>query len=145
MRIVVEDQNDGQEDEIIIRCKQLDDHMMALIYGLKMKKDKLCCGKDGKIFMVSLQDVFYFEGVDNKVFVYCEKVVYETKYKLYELESKFENTDFFRASKSSIINLQKIVNISPIFNGRFEALLSNQEKVIISRQYVPKLKEKLGL
>ena len=118
---------------------------MGLIYGLKMKKDKLSCSKDGKIFMISLQDIFYFEGVDNKVFVYCEKAVYETKFKLYELESRFENTDFFRASKSSIINLQKIVSISPIFNGRFEAHLMNHERVIISRQYVPKLKEKLGL
>ena len=145
MRIIVEDVPNGEEDEIIIRCKELDDQLMALIYGVKMKKNKLSCSKNGKIYMISPQDIYYFEGVDNKVFAYCEKEVYETKYKLYEIEELFEHTDFFRASKSSIINLQKMVSVAPVFNGRFEALLSNKEKVIISRQYVPKLKEKLGL
>jgi len=50
-----------------------------------------------------------------------------------------------RASKSMIINLDMIKYLSPAFGGRFEALLENDEKVIISRQYVPVLKERLGL
>ena len=52
---------------------------------------------------------------------------------------------FMRASKSMILNLDKIRHLSPAFGGRFEALLENEEKVIISRQYVPVLKERLGL
>ena len=44
-----------------------------------------------------------------------------------------------------IINLDMIKYLSPAFGGRFEALLENDEKVIISRQYVPVLKERLGL
>ncbi|MEZ3472541.1 MAG: LytTR family transcriptional regulator DNA-binding domain-containing protein, partial [Lachnospiraceae bacterium] len=31
------------------------------------------------------------------------------------------------------------------FNGRFEAFMRNGERVMISRQYVSALKEKLGL
>lgn len=50
-----------------------------------------------------------------------------------------------RASKSMVLNLNKIKHLSPAFGGRFEALLENDEKVIISRQYVPVLKERLGL
>ena len=57
----------------------------------------------------------------------------------------YAHTDFFRASKSIILNLTKIKHLSPAFNGRFEALLDNDEKVIISRQFVPELKRKLGL
>ncbi len=44
-----------------------------------------------------------------------------------------------------VLNLNKIKHLSPAFGGRFEALLENDEKVIISRQYVPGLKERLGL
>ena len=145
MKRVVEDVADGQEEEIIIRCQKLDDHLMSLIYGLKMNKEKLCCTLDGAVYMVALKDIYYFEGVDNKVFAYCAKEVYEVKYKLYEIEERYQHTDFIRASKSAIINLEQIVSVVPIFNGRFEALLKNKEKVIISRQYVPALKEKLGL
>lgn len=65
--------------------------------------------------------------------------------KLYELERRFSGTDFFRVSKSVILNLAKVRNFSPDFNGRFEALMKNGERVGISRQYVPLLKNKLGL
>jgi len=39
----------------------------------------------------------------------------------------------------------KVKSLSPAFGGRFEAVLDNGEKTIISRQYVPVLKERLGL
>lgn len=83
--------------------------------------------------------------MDNKVFAYLEKDVYETKYKLYELEDRLFRTDFFRASKSTVVNLAMVESLSPAFNGRFEACMKNGERLIISRQYVPVLKEKLGL
>ena len=71
--------------------------------------------------------------------------VYEVKEKLYELETILPVTSFIRSSKSNILNLDKIKSISPAFGGRFEAVLINEEKTIISRQYVPVLKERLGL
>lgn len=145
MKIIIEDALEGQEDEIIIRCHEVDDHILELVYGMKMNKHKISCTYKGAIYMVSPQDIYYFEAVDNKVFAYAENRVYDTKYKLYELEELFVHTDFFRASKSSIVNLAKLIRVSPIFNGRFEAVLSNNEKVIISRQYVPELKKKLGI
>lgn len=77
--------------------------------------------------------------------MYLEKDVYETKMKLYELEERFRGTDFLRVSKSVILNLSKVKSLSPAFNGRFEATMKNGEKLIISRQYVPALKEKIGL
>lgn len=101
--------------------------------------------KDGKMTLIDPKDIYYFESVDNKTFIYCMKEVYESKLKLYEIDSQFKNSSFFRASKSTILNLSKIKNISPAFNGRFEAVLKNNEKVIISRQFVPELKRKLGL
>ena len=45
----------------------------------------------------------------------------------------------------AILNLNKVKSLSPAFGGRFEAVLDNGEKTIISRQYVPVLKERLGL
>ena len=71
--------------------------------------------------------------------------VYESKFKLYELEQFLDAKTFFRANKAVIVNLNKIQSLSPAFGGRFEALLKNGYKVIISRNYVPKLKELLEL
>ena len=100
--------------------------------------------KNDAIIVLDPKEIYYFEAVDHKVFAYAEKEVYEVKAKLYEIEEDFEGTDFFRASKSSIVNLAQIKSLTPAFSGRFEALLYNGERIIISRQYVSVLKKKLG-
>lgn len=145
MKITIEDRPDGGEDEIIIRCKQIDEHLLKLVYALKAGQEKLTATKGTDIVQVMPKEIFYFEAVDNKVFLYLEKDVYETKQKLYELEERFRGTDFVRVSKSVILNLSKVKTLSPAFNGRFEATMKNGEKLIVSRAYVPVLKEKLGL
>ena len=90
---------------------------------------------------MDVSEIYYFESVENVVFAYCKDEVYETKSRLYELEEKLSMTSFMRSSKSMIINLNKIESLSPIITGRFQALLKNKELVMISRQYVGKLKE----
>lgn len=145
MKITIIEPDDGDEDEIIIRCRHLDKRLMKLIYAIKAGEDKITALHDGNYFQVAIEEIYYFEAVDNRVFMYLEKEVYETKRRLYELEKLFQDTDFFRVSKSCIMNLAKVKSLSPAFNGRLEALMRNGERVMISRQYVPILKEKLGL
>ncbi len=145
MKIVIEEINQGEEEQIIIRCNKIDDNILRMVSQLKLDQRKLAGIKDGNITMIDPANVYYFEGIDNKVFLYCKQSVYETKLKLYEIEEDYNRTNFFRASKSIILNIAKIKSISPAYSGRFEALLFNGEKVVISRQYVPELKKKLGL
>lgn len=92
-----------------------------------------------------MDDIFYFEVVDNRAFFYCRENVYESKLKLYEFEKLCKDSSFFRASKSMILNTDKIDFVAPSFSGRFEATLQNGEKVTVSRQYVSILKKKMGL
>lgn len=145
MKITIQDLPEGEEDEVIIRCRTVDEQLMRLIYGIRAGQEKLTVTKDDKLFQIQPSQIFYFEAVDNRVFAYLEQDVCETRLKLYELEKRFAGTDFFRASKSTIINLAKVKNFSPAFNGRFEACMKNGEKLIVSRQYVPVLKAKLGV
>ena len=133
MKITIINPFPDEEEEIIIKCRVLTDDINHLICKLK------------GITLLALPDIFYFEATDNKVFAYGQKNVYEVKEKLYQLEEQLVSFPFMRASKSMILNLDKIRHLSPAFGGRFEALLENEEKVIISRQYVPVLKERLGL
>lgn len=145
MKITIETPKPGAEEEIIVRCASLDEKLLQLIYSLKAERAEVIGYKEDKIVRLELKNIYYFESVDNKVFAYLGKEVYEIHKKLYELEQEFENTDFMRISKAVIVNLAKIVYIRPDLNGRFEAKLKNGEKVIISRQYVVQLKKKLGI
>ncbi|WP_167958913.1 LytTR family DNA-binding domain-containing protein [Anaerosporobacter faecicola] len=145
MKIIIEDCRADEEESITIRSKGMDEATLQLIYALKTKSQRIVGISNNKTVMVNPKDIYYFETVDNRVYIYCKENVYEIRKKLYEIEEEFKNTEFYRASKSVIINLNKIKSLSPAFNGRLEALLYNGEKVIISRQFVPALKQKLML
>lgn len=101
--------------------------------------------RESRIHRLRIPDVYYFEAVDNKVFIYGKDKVFESKQKLYELEDMSQGKKFFRASKSVIINLTKISYVRPSISGRFEAKLDNGDSVAVSRQYVSGLKKMLGL
>lgn len=94
-----------------------------------------------RIHAFNLSDVFYFEAVDERVFAYTKSQTYELKIRLYELEKAYGDQHFIRCSKSFLINLMKLESISPAMNGRFAAHMRNGETIIISRQYVPELKQ----
>lgn len=145
MKILIEEPAVGEEEQIIIRCRQMSRELLGLIDNFKSHRHTII-GLDGSdIHRIDPSQIYYFEAVDNKVFICCREKVFESKYRLYEVEDIFSNSDFLRISKSVILNLRRISFLSPGFSGRLEATLDNQEKVIISRQYVPDLKRKLML
>lgn len=143
MKIVIEEPKDGEEEQIIIKCRNMSNEILQLISNIKMQKQMIVGYDKNDIHRIEPFNIYYFEAVDNKVFIYTRERVYESKQKLYEIEEMFVESDFFRTSKSVILNIKKMKYISPAFNGRFEATLDNEEKVIISRQYVNDLKKKL--
>lgn len=145
MKITIQDIAPGEEEEIIVRCRDLDEALLRMIHELKTRRGKFTVTDNDKIRQIDAGDIYYFEAVDNKVFLYLEQDVFEVRYKLYEIEEAYANTDFFRASKSVIINLAKVEQFAPDFGGRFEAQMRNGERLMISRQYVPTLKKRLGM
>jgi DNA-binding LytR/AlgR family response regulator len=145
MKITILDLKPGEEEEIIVRCAKIDSETMKLLNAFKGNRNKMLhLFLKGSIHLMDPKEIYYFESVDDKVFAYGEKAVYETKKKLYELEEELPSF-FIRTSKSSILNLRMISSLSPMLGGRFEAKLKNGENVVISRQYVSVMKERLGV
>jgi len=87
----------------------------------------------------------YFESVDDKIFFCTKDNTYETPMRLYKIEEKLAATPFSRISKSVIANLKKVRSIKIEAHGRLLATLQSGEKLLISRQYVPEIKKKLGV
>jgi len=142
MKLFIE-QNDGyREPEIHIKCGLIDADLQHIIDEIQTLMFSLLVSKDGAISKLSLEEIFYFESVDERTFVYSQTEVYACDYKLYELEEKIGKCGFARISKSVVVNIRKIKMIKPQLNGRFEALLDNKEHLIVNRHYVSELKEK---
>ena len=145
MRIRVEQIAKGQEEEIILRCYEVSDDLQRLVHQIENLQSGLTAYRNGEIHRLSFDEVYYFEVVDGKSFLYCKDCVFESKLRLNEFEKLSAETKFLRTSKSMVLNGDKIDFIKPSLSGRFEVTLLNGEKVIVSRQYVNALKKKMGL
>ena len=144
MKIIIQEPPPGEEESIIINVSSMTDNILKAINLIK-SPDSLTVYVEGEAFMLPITNVFYVESVDLKTFVYAEKTVYQSRMKLYEIEELLKTSDFLRISKQVIVNIRKIKSVAPSGNSRFQATLKNDEKVLISRQYVPALKVRFGL
>lgn len=145
MKITIEYIKQEDEQEIIIRTLSLDDSIQNLISVINRNPSKLTGSIGNDLHIIDPNSIFYIESVDNKLFIYGDQSVYESHKTLYEFEEELKNYNFFRSSKSMILNIDKIISVRPMFDSRYEAYLKNHEKVYISRTYVSVLKQKLGL
>ena len=59
MKITIEAPKPGEEDEIIVRCTDLDERVLKLIQALRIE-DKLTGYIDDKIVKLSLKEIYYF-------------------------------------------------------------------------------------
>ena len=145
MKVTVEQIDRAREEEIIVHCH---DPGAAWVDGVReaASGQRLVCGwRENTICRLKLSEIFYFEVVDDRSFVYTQADVFEAKEKLYEFERLSTGSTLFRCSKSMILNAEKIDYVRPSLSGRFEAVLANGEKVVVSRKYVADLKRMLGV
>lgn len=140
MKVQIKHISDKENECLIIECVEITPDIESIRSYALTKGMTLTGNIDECIYQFNLSDIFYFEAVDERVFAYTKGRSYELKIRLYELENAYADKHFIRCSKSFIINLMKLDSISPALNGRFTAHMKNGEKIIISRQYVPKIK-----
>lgn len=145
MKIHINENENIEETDITIICKQLNPEIEKIISLLRVMDLKMIGVKDEQTYILDVMKILYIDTVDKKTFFYTKKDVYETNLKLYELEEQLGTSAFLRANKSSIINLNQVKAIKADLDGRLLVTMNNDEKLFVSRQYAPDFKRKLGV
>lgn len=145
MKIQVNESSFHEEIEILINCKSINKDIEKIVAMLRILDLKLTGMKNKETYILEASKILYIDTVDKKTFLYTEKEVYETPLKLYELEEQLAVSDFFRASKSCIINFNQIKALKPDIDGRILVTMNNGERLMVSRQYALTIKQKLGV
>lgn len=145
MKITIDESPDAAQIEVNVRCPRMDEQVLRMLALLRAFDQKITGVREGQTFILEARDILYADSVDKKTFLYTADGVFETPLRLYELEERLGPSDFFRASKAVVVNFGQIRSLRPEFGGRMLATLTNGEIVYVSRQYVPVIKEKLGL
>lgn len=143
MKIKTEQDLSCNEIEISIKYPQKDRQVNRIIDFLQSFDMQIRCDIDNTEQMINIPDIYYIESVDKKTFVYLEKTVYHTDFRLYQLKDKLHGYGFVQISKSCILNINALESIKSLFNSRMEATLKNGEKVYINRNYLSGVKKAL--
>lgn len=145
MKIEIDVREEYQDTEVKIFCNRLTPDIEKIIATLRILNRQLTVKKEGEIYLLDVCEVIYAESIDKKTFVYTGTEVYESDFKLYELEQQLNQCGFFRASKSCMVQLKYIRSLKADINRKVRATLENGEQIMISRQYADELKRKLGV
>ena len=130
--------------DITVRYAEENNKVKRIISYLQSVDTQIKCNIDDTEKMINVADIYYIESVEKKTFVYLEKLIYYTNFRLYQLAEDLKEYGFVQISKSCILNINVLESIKPLFNSRMEATLKNGEKVFINRKYLREVKRALG-
>lgn len=143
MKVSICEEEKIEHLEVVILCQERTSFVNQLAKKISQISASII-GKDKEgTIQLSIDNIYYFEAVDNRTYIYCKEKLYSCDIKLYELESKLNGTTFQRISKSCILNLDKMKRARGMINGRLLLELDNSEKLVVNRSYVAKLKNEV--
>lgn len=94
---------------------------------------------EDEIYKLYPTDIYYIETIDRRTYLYTASRVYESSENLLSLEKILEAAGFIRVRKNCIINKLRSMMISK--NSHIEAVLSNDEHIVVTRSYIAGIKE----
>ncbi|MDO4332154.1 MAG: LytTR family DNA-binding domain-containing protein [Eubacteriales bacterium] len=147
MKVRIEIDERLQEDELIIRCSQVDSGIIKLQEAVRDIGSKDWCMtlrmKDTEYY-IPLDEILFFETEEKNVRAHTADKMFETSYKLYELEKMLPG-HFMRISKSTIVNMDRIYSITRnLTASSVVEFTGSAKKVYVSRNYYKVLAERLG-
>lgn len=149
MRIRVEIEENLEEAEVIIRCKELSEEVSRVqkaVSEVASASYKFVVFKDNTEYYLQLNEILFFETREQTIDVHTVNGIYQTKYKLYELEELLPGF-FMRVSKSTILNTHHVYSINRnLTASSVVSFAGTYKQVYVSRHYykplICKLEEK---
>lgn len=146
MKIRIEVDNEIAEEEVLIRCRQLNSEVMKiqkLLEQAAVKSNQFVFLKGETEYYLPNEDILFFETDGGMVYAHTADDVFQVKYKLYELEELLPRA-FLRISKSAIVNTDKIYSIQRnLTASSLIAFQHTHKEIYVSRSYYKVLKNKL--
>jgi len=145
-RIEVKIDPSCKEPRVIVITDQMTDQVNALIQKLSEEAPRMLAGfREDAVTILEPEDIIRIYAAEGKVFAVTADGEYNPRLRLYELEERLSADRFARISNSEIINLRKVKGFDLSFSGTIRVTFSNGAATYVSRRYVAKIKQVLGI
>ena len=120
----------------------------ALLERINSKQaylDRLIIKADGRITFLNTREIDWIEADDKYVHLHTGKGARMVRQTLTAMEAQLDPAKFVRVHRSAMVNLDRIKELQPLFNGEYSLLLSDDKtKLTLSRKYKDNLFKLLG-
>lgn len=131
----------GQPLTVVIEYPEWSESVESL-YKKIGRMDLSFTGKcDDRSVNIGISDIYYIENVERKLFLYTRDEVYRFDGTMADIENNMYDTGLVRISRTCIMNTDRLKEIRQIKNSHLEAVLDNDEKLIVSRKYLADIKK----
>ena len=136
-----------KEPELILRAPMPTEEVEQLARRLRAEPapQPFTVYTEREAVRVSRSVVLRFFAEDKGVFCQTAKGIFTVRQRLYELEEELAGTRFVRVSNSEIVNLDRVAALDLTLAGTIKMTLEGGTVCWVSRRYVKKIKQALGL
>lgn len=132
---------------VVLEVPKITPETETLLVKLRAMEEGYLVGKRGdRTYLLKPADLVRFYAGDKEVYAQDEAGdSFILKLRLYELEEKLDRHTFVRISHSEMVNLKKVTALDLKLSGTIQMTLAGGTVCYVSRRYVKKIKEALGL
>ena len=98
----------------------------------------------GRLYFLRADEIDWIEAAGNYVRLHVGAEGHLLRETMNSIEARLNPEIFFRIHRSHIVNIERIKELQPWFNGEYVVILRNGARLTLSRGYREKLQERLG-
>ena len=135
-----------EETTVVIYTNRVADEVQNLARRLSQDAPQVIVGfLEEEAMLLSQEEIYRVFAESGKVFAETENGRYQLRLRLYELEERLDGKRFVRISNAEIVNLGMVRGFDLSFAGTICVRMKNDTVTYVSRRYVAKIKQLLGL
>ncbi len=135
-----------EEPEIVILAGAESQRLRELARELEgLDVSPIAAAQGERAVMLEPEQVLRFFTDGRGVSAQTAQGTYSVRERLYELEGRLDPRRFVRISNSEIVNLKKVTGLDLSLTGTIRMELGKDAVCYVSRRYVKKIKQALGL
>jgi two-component system LytT family response regulator len=129
------------------REHKFDERLVALLEDIQEqhgKPERLIVRSGGRIIFLRVEEIDWIEAADNYVCLHVGRESHLTRGTMASIEGRLDARKFLRIHRSTIVNLDRVRELAPLFHGDYAVRLRDGTELVLSRNYREKLQEPLG-
>jgi two-component system LytT family response regulator len=124
----------------------VDERLVSLLENLKAKKhlERIVVKSSGRVFFIKTDEIDWIEAAGNYIKLHVGRESHLVRETMQSIEAKLDPEKFFRIHRSTLVQIDRIKELHPLFGGDYAVILRNGSELTLSRNYRDRLPELFG-